>query len=38
MLLCGMGGSFMSPNGVQVCCDVCTPSALDCHIEPGPRS
>ena len=36
-----MGGSFTRPNGVEVCCDVCTPSALDTHLDilqPGPYS
>jgi hypothetical protein len=28
-----MGGRFSSPNGVQACCDVCTPKAIDCSLD-----
>ena len=33
-----MGGRFSNPNGVEVCCDVCTPKAIDSSdiLQPSP--
>ena len=33
ILLRGMGGRFSNPNGVEVCCDVCTPKAIDSSLD-----
>ena len=41
VLLRGMGGDFVSANGAEMCCDVCTPTAIEGSLDilqPGPCS
>ena len=33
ILLYGMGGRVSNPNGVEVCCNVCTPKAIDSSLD-----
>ena len=41
VLLHGMGGDFVSKNGAEMCCDICTPTAIESSLDilqPGPLS